>query len=110
MLPFQPSTLVVAGVIGAFIFVWGYLWGEADMLNVRLGWSLLGIAGALAMAAIYIAGEYGVTMTALADDDARGLVNRIPSYAVAFGTCGACVVSAWLVRRWKRLPPDHDRP
>ena len=49
-------------------------------------------------------------MTALADDDARGLVNRIPSYAVAFGTCGAFVVSAWLVRRWKRLPPDHDRP
>ena len=81
------------------------------MLNVRLGWSLLGIAGALAMAAVYIwRKKYGVTMTALADDHAHGLVNRIPSYTVAFGTCGAFVVSAWLVRRWKRLPPDHDRP
>jgi uncharacterized membrane protein YczE len=108
MLPFQPPTLILAAVIGAFIFAWGYLWGEEDMLNARLGWCLLGLGVAAGAAAIYIAGEYGIGVTALANDDVHGIVSRVPSYAVAFVTCGTCIVGAWLIRRWKRLPPDHD--
>lgn len=101
--------LFVAAIIGAFIFVWGYLWGEADMLDAKLGAFLLGIAGACAVAAIYIASERAITVKMLMDQDVHGLASRIPFYALALGTCGACIVAAWLVRRWKRLPPDHDR-
>lgn len=108
MVPFQPPTLALAAVIGVFIFAWGYLWGEEDMLNARLGWILLGLGVATGIAAIYLAGEYGVSVAALATDDVHGVVSRVPSYAVAFTACGACIVGAWLFRRWKRLPPDHD--
>ena len=108
MVPFQPPTLVFSAAIGVIIFAWGYLWGEEDMLNARLGWSLLGLGVATGIAAIYLASEYGVSVMALADDDVHGIVSRVPTYAVALVACGACIVGAWLFRRWKRLPPDHD--